>query len=160
MIVVADTSPINYLILLDEIELLPALFERVLVPSAVLGELKHPRSPLRVREWTRALPDWTEVCQPRPGMLAGTVDLDTGEREAIQIAMDMGIETILLDDQDARCCAESLQLRVGGTPGVLQRGVRLGKTDLDSVPARLDQTNFRMSPRLREAFLERCRVKR
>ena len=42
MIVVADTSPLNYLLLIDEIELLPAIFGHVLVPHTVLQELLHP----------------------------------------------------------------------------------------------------------------------
>ena len=33
MIVIADTSPLNYLILIDEIHLLPDLFGRVLLPE-------------------------------------------------------------------------------------------------------------------------------
>jgi predicted nucleic acid-binding protein len=48
MIVVADTSPLNYLILIDEIELLPDLFEKVLLPSAVLQELKHSHTTFRL----------------------------------------------------------------------------------------------------------------
>jgi predicted nucleic acid-binding protein len=35
MIVVADTTPLNYLALIGEVDLLPLLFGRVLVPGAV-----------------------------------------------------------------------------------------------------------------------------
>jgi hypothetical protein len=41
MIVVADTSPLNYLVLIDEVGLLPALFGQVLFPQAVFRELQH-----------------------------------------------------------------------------------------------------------------------
>ena len=41
MIAVADTSPVCYLILIGEIDLLPKLFSQVLVPEAVLAELLH-----------------------------------------------------------------------------------------------------------------------
>ena len=40
MIVVADTSPLNYLVLIDEIDLLPAIFGRVLLPHAEGGPFK------------------------------------------------------------------------------------------------------------------------
>jgi predicted nucleic acid-binding protein len=160
MIVVADTSPLNYLVLIDEVELLPVLFERVVLPTAVFNELKHPRSPAKVRTWAGALPEWAVVRQPRAAVLTGIDELDSGEREAIQLAVELGIETILLDDQDARHCAESLHLRVRGTLGVLERGVRLGRTDPNSVLTRLEQTNFRMSPQLRQAFLDRCGLAR
>lgn len=39
MIVVADASPVCYLILIGEIELLPKPFTIVFLPGAVLGEL-------------------------------------------------------------------------------------------------------------------------
>ena len=39
MIVIADTSPINYLILIGEIEVLSALYGRVLIPPSVREEL-------------------------------------------------------------------------------------------------------------------------
>lgn len=42
MIVVADTSPINYLILIGQIDVLKHLYTRTLIPSAVLAELQHP----------------------------------------------------------------------------------------------------------------------
>ena len=40
-VVVADTGPIHYLILIGHISLLPQLFERVVLPSVVLSELSH-----------------------------------------------------------------------------------------------------------------------
>jgi predicted nucleic acid-binding protein len=46
MIVVADTSPLNYLIRLDHADVLPEIYGRVLVPQAVLDELQHPRGAL------------------------------------------------------------------------------------------------------------------
>ena len=41
IVVVADTSPLNYLIQIECQGLLPALFERVFVPTAVVKELNH-----------------------------------------------------------------------------------------------------------------------
>ncbi|MGH9949283.1 MAG: hypothetical protein ACRD6X_19090 [Pyrinomonadaceae bacterium] len=42
MIIVADTSPINYLVLINEIDILPGLFEQITIPQAVFEELNHP----------------------------------------------------------------------------------------------------------------------
>ena len=47
MIVVCDTSPVNYLVLIGEIDLLPQLFTTVVLPAGVLAELQHPRTPPR-----------------------------------------------------------------------------------------------------------------
>ncbi|HEY6137176.1 MAG TPA: hypothetical protein VI670_05365 [Thermoanaerobaculia bacterium] len=51
MIVVADTSPLLYLILLGHEQVLPALYERVIAPRAVISELSHAGTPQAVRDW-------------------------------------------------------------------------------------------------------------
>jgi len=48
MLVVADSSPLHYLILLDQAELLPRLFGNVLIPDAVAAELCVTASPRKV----------------------------------------------------------------------------------------------------------------
>lgn len=55
MIVVADTSPLNYLILIGEANLLYELYGRVLIPEAVFSELAHPIAPPAVVDWIRAI---------------------------------------------------------------------------------------------------------
>ncbi|MGA2572065.1 MAG: hypothetical protein ABSF23_16270 [Terracidiphilus sp.] len=56
MIVVADTSPLNYLILIGEIEILPKLYDKVLLPEEVHRELQRAQTPSAVREWAASLP--------------------------------------------------------------------------------------------------------
>jgi predicted nucleic acid-binding protein len=46
MIVVADTSPLNYLILIGEPNLLYRLYGRTVIPRAVLSELQASGAPL------------------------------------------------------------------------------------------------------------------
>jgi hypothetical protein len=45
MIVVADTSPLNYLVITGYDHLLPELFGTILVPPAVFEELNDPNAP-------------------------------------------------------------------------------------------------------------------
>jgi predicted nucleic acid-binding protein len=45
MIVIADTSPLNYLIQLGLIEELRTIYGRVVLPATVRKELEHLRSP-------------------------------------------------------------------------------------------------------------------
>ena len=61
-LVVADTSPIRYLVQIDQIELLPQLFEKIFIPCIVFAELSHPYAPEAVRNCMRSKPDWLEVC--------------------------------------------------------------------------------------------------
>jgi hypothetical protein len=51
MIVVSDTSPICYLLLIDQIMILQELYELVVIPEAVADELKASESPSIVRNW-------------------------------------------------------------------------------------------------------------
>ena len=45
MIVVADTSPINYLILIEEIDILTKMYGRVVIPHTVYEELLRGSAP-------------------------------------------------------------------------------------------------------------------
>ncbi|HWX31961.1 MAG TPA: hypothetical protein VNZ53_31575 [Steroidobacteraceae bacterium] len=36
----ADSSPLNYLVWIEQVEILPALFERIFVPEVVQNELR------------------------------------------------------------------------------------------------------------------------
>jgi predicted nucleic acid-binding protein len=80
-LVVAHTGPLYYLVLIDTIELLPKLFEKVLTPTAVQTELLHPEAPAVVRAWAARPPPWLDV---RP--VSSAIDdaawraLDAGER--------------------------------------------------------------------------------
>jgi predicted nucleic acid-binding protein len=49
MIVVADTSPINYLILIEEIDILTKMYGTVAMPPAVRDELLRLSAPAMVR---------------------------------------------------------------------------------------------------------------
>ena len=51
MLVIADTGPVNYLVLIGHIDILPRLFGTVILPSAVREELADLGSPPRVRDW-------------------------------------------------------------------------------------------------------------
>jgi predicted nucleic acid-binding protein len=56
-LVVADTTPIHYLILCDAVEVLRSLYGELVIPTAVHAELNHERTPAAVRDWMNHLPD-------------------------------------------------------------------------------------------------------
>ncbi len=64
MIVVSDTTPLNYLIIIEAAQVLPALFGRVYAPTAVIQELSDPRGPQPVRAWASSPPEWLAVEEP------------------------------------------------------------------------------------------------
>jgi predicted nucleic acid-binding protein len=58
VIVVCDTSPLNYLVLIGHEHVLPALFDQVVAPPAVIMELQRAKAPDAVRAWANNLPAW------------------------------------------------------------------------------------------------------
>ncbi len=154
MIAVADTSPICYLILIGEIDLLPKLFSQVLAPQAVLAELLHEDAPTAVRDWVSNLPSW--ICVKETPVLAtsGLEKLQAGEQAAILLAESMKADIILLDEKAARRVAAERGLRVTGILGVLVEAATRGLVELASAIDRLRMTNFRSSPSLLKATLD------
>ena len=67
MIAVADATPLCYLVLIGEIDLLPKLFSQVFVPGFVIAELLHEDAPEAVRKWASNLPSWICV-EPTPDL--------------------------------------------------------------------------------------------
>ena len=111
-VVVSDTSPIRYLALIDEAELLARLYGKVVAPRAVHQELSHPKAPPEVRQLITSEPDWLEVSNTplrEPETDSSLQHLDHGEREAILLAELIGADLVLMDDRDgveeARCRA-------------------------------------------------------
>jgi uncharacterized protein len=56
MMVIADASPLNYLIQLECIEILESLYAQVLVRQAVLNEPQHEPASRQVRAWLLTMP--------------------------------------------------------------------------------------------------------
>lgn len=61
MIIVSDTTPINYLILIDQIHLLRELYGQAVLPQAVLDEMQSASAPDKVRVWISNRPEWVPL---------------------------------------------------------------------------------------------------
>ena len=155
MIAVSDTSPICYLILIGEIGLLQKLFDQVLAPQAVFAELCHEDAPDAVRYWASNLPTWINVQESPRGAETGMEKLQSGEKASILLAESAGADVILLDEKSARKVAVARGLRVAGTFAVLGAASLRGLVDLTAAIDRLTKTNFRYSPALLKATLDR-----
>jgi predicted nucleic acid-binding protein len=145
--VVSDTSPLNYLALIDLSGILPALFGDVLVPDAVHRELRSPAAPAKVTAWLNSSPPWLHirVVSEVPSELRS---LGAGEREAIALAESVQGGLVLLDEKKARDLARRRGLAVAGTLGLLELAASRGLVDHGEALARLRQTNFRAPARL------------
>jgi predicted nucleic acid-binding protein len=111
-LVVADTSPIFYLLSIGHIDLLRRLFGKVFVPDAVHRELCHPMAPPVVGDWVAELPAWAEVTQVEPIADPTLESVGAGERAAITLALSLHADLVLIDERK-------------GTPVALGKGSAL-----------------------------------
>lgn len=151
MIVVADTSVLNYLIRMRQVELLPALYGRIVIAHAVRDEMLASKAPIEVRAWAQSFVNWIDV---ESAMLAESAlprRLGPGERETIQVALKLSAAEVLMDDRPGRLAAESVGLHVSGTLAVLLQAARAGLLDFESAIGELEKLGFRMSDELKAA---------
>ncbi len=157
-IIVSDTSPLRALNHLGLVDLLEKFFGEVLIPQAVADEL------LQANQWCPSLdvhqwPFLRIVLPSRPPILhAELLSLDQGEREAIQIAEEVGADLLPMDEAAGRRAAERLGLKVAGTLSVLLRGKQRGVIDtIRPLAQRLcNEIHFFLASDFLEAFLRQA----
>jgi predicted nucleic acid-binding protein len=152
MIVVADSSPLHYLILIEQVGLLRQLYSEVVIPEAVLAELSRPASPAAVSGWLSMAPSWLRVVSVSAEEIAAvTESLDSGERAAIALAETMSADLLLIDEAAGRREANRRHILVTGTLGVLRSAAEKGLIDVTDVLGRLQATNFYVADDLIES---------
>jgi predicted nucleic acid-binding protein len=80
MIVVSDTSPIHYLLLINLVELLPQLYRRIAIPQIVRDEMIAAGAPEVLQQWVCNPPDWLDIYVVEEPVNRNLMRLDPGER--------------------------------------------------------------------------------
>jgi len=155
---ISNTSPLQYLHQIGELDLLPRLFRRIVVPGAVEAELAAGRALGHVLPDVRGL-SWVDVRRDirASRTILARGDLGAGEREVLWLATAIPGSMVLLDDGDARRAAFALDIPVSGTLGILLFAKQKGLIGL--VRPRLDlleEARFRMASGLRASVLNRA----
>ncbi len=159
---VSNTTPLRYLIAIEQEHLLGQLFEKVFVPVAVHEELTDSRTPETVRRRVLSLPAWFEVRTVQETQTTTfPVTLHRGERQAILLAEALRADVLLIDEQIGRTIALSRNLPLSGTLGVLERADTMGfVSDFPQVLQRLKASGFFITEALEQQLLERHRIRR
>jgi len=155
MIVVADASPLNYLLLIDAAHVVKPLFREVIIPAAVQCELSHTRAPAVVKDCIAQPPEWLRIAAPTN--ILSELDLDAGEAEAISLCLEIQADALLIDDRKGRLTATRHGLKTISTITILETAAGRGLLSLEDAFRRLLKTNFRVAPRLLTEALERHR---
>ena len=157
MIVVCDTSPLNYLILVGTEGVLPVLFEQVLAPPAVLLEMRHVKAP----NGSVAGPSFLHPGSRSRASIDRVFDrLGPGELEAIALAIEIGADRALIDDRAALAIANQLGVACLGTLAVLDLAAEKGLVDIPTVVSELGKTSFHASQRLIDRLVQRDESRR
>lgn len=158
MIVVSDTSPLNYLVLIGADHILPALFGRVLAPSAVLNELRHAKAPAEVQSWAANPPLWLEIREP--AAVPPFRRLGPGESAAIALAQECQADAVLIDERDGTALARQLGLTVTSTLALLAGAAERELVSLPNAIAERRRTTFRGPDALIEELLRLDEMRR
>lgn len=154
-VVVSDTSPIRYLVLINKVDVLPKLYSRIFIPNAVWEELQHASAPLPVREWLAVPPIWLEILPYEDPLPEGFLPaLDRGERAAIGLALDIHADLLIVDDREAVERAHEVGLNSTGTIGVIEAAGKAKLLDVAHTIRDLLLTNFRISKSVLTKVLE------
>lgn len=161
MIIVSDTTPLNYLAIIGKIEILERLAGRVLIPQAVYNELQDPKTPQQVREWIDSRPLWVEVRQADTSLFTPQKKIGKGETEAIALAIELKAEALLIDDRNGIKEAHRLQIPTLRLFTILEEAAKLELLDLPEAIDRMMKTNFHMPPaKLIQEMIERDRERK
>lgn len=122
MIVISDTSAITNLAAIQYLQLLPQLYNQVIIPEAVYRELADIDPPVPGTLEVQSA-SWLEVRQVVNSEvvehLQNEVSLDPGESEAIALALELNADLLLIDERRGRAEADRLGLRITGLLGIL-----------------------------------------
>ncbi len=108
MIVVSDTSPINNLAAINQLHLLHQLYGTVLIAEAVFRELTDPSFLVAGATEVQTF-DWiqTRTVSDRTLVEALSNELDSGEAEAIALAVEIQADQFLIDERRGRQVSRS-----------------------------------------------------
>lgn len=157
-VVVADTTPLNYLVLIRQTEVLHQLFGDVMIPEAVLTELHHPKAPAAVTAWLHHLPQWIRVV--KVSNVDNSIQLGHGETEAISLAIEKQVSIVLMDERRGRAAAEARGLLPIGTLNILDLADERGLLDGVSSLNDLRHTTFRADEELLNRFEARMMARK
>jgi predicted nucleic acid-binding protein len=153
---VADTSPLIFLSKLGRLDLLRRSAAKVLIPEAVLREIREEPDESTSQIET-AVESWLQVRPVEDLKVIESLraDLDSGEAEVIALALQTQAERVVMDDLSGRRRAHRLGLDLVGTLGLLLAAWERGELSrLGEEIERLRQHGFRVSQGFLQAVLQ------
>ncbi len=146
-VVISDTSCLIVLSKIGFLDVLQNLFGEVLISEEVSNEFGE------------ALPDWIIVKKVESHQIEKILllNVDEGEASAMALYLEQTEEALLvIDERKGRSVAKDLGIKIIGTIGIILKAKEKGIiTNLSEIIERLEQTDFRLSPKLKQQLLDK-----
>ncbi len=133
MLLIADTSPLISLLLIQQLDLLERIFGEYYIPQAVLEELQGHQE---IASFQKELEQLAFKVKYTNSVYLPLAGIEKGETEAIYLYQELNADLLLVDDKKAREVAELLSIQCTGTLAVLYQA-----------------KNIQLIPELRPLFL-------
>ncbi len=153
--VVCNTSPLQYLHQAGCLQVLPALVDKIIIPPAVVDELRAgQKAGIDLPEVSSL--KWLDIRRPASiAALPLITDLGPGESQVLALALEIPGTLVVLDDLLARRVAETMRIQLTGTLGVLLAAKRAGLIKaIAPILDTLQVLRFRVSPATRNVVLK------
>lgn len=146
-VIISDTSCLIILSKIECLHILQSLFGEILITQ----EIKN--------EFGENLPDWIVVKKAGSHQIKKILllNIDEGEASAMALYLEQTDDALLIiDERKGRIIAQDLGIKIIGTIGILIKAEEAGIiTNLSEIIEKLEQTDFRLSPKLKHQLLDR-----
>ncbi|SLM30700.1 Nucleic acid binding protein [Desulfamplus magnetovallimortis] len=154
MIVIADSSPLIALAIIEKLAILEKMYKKVYAPTAVFQEVVRTDKPF-ANELELFLHVRTKNVKNKMAVRILSSDIGAGEAETIVLALENLPAVALIDDLKARRFAKMNEIEVIGTMGILLKGKKEGLIkEVKPLIAKLLQHDIRISTRIIEITLQ------
>ncbi len=158
MIVVSDTSSISNLLLINQLDLLQKIYSNIYIPPAVYDEILQLESEgrdlsyLKSKTWIIVESNFKKNISLSPPKY-----IDAGEAEAIDLALHLKADRLLIDERKGTFLANELGITTIGLLGIII--IAKENNFIQSAKILLDQLiniNFWLSKNLYQQVLKSC----
>jgi predicted nucleic acid-binding protein len=147
-IIISDTSCLIALSKINQLEILRNLYSQIIITKEVFTEYCSP------------LPDWIMIFEVKNTQKRAELEerLDKGEASSIALALEIENSTLIIDEIKGRKIAQSLNIDIIGTIGVILLAEKKGLIkDVLEVLFRLVNKGFRLSDKLIDSIINKYR---
>lgn len=146
MIIISDTTPLRYLIEIEEAHVLETLYGKIIIPQEVFKELQGVNTPPKVVQWIQSHPAWIEVQQADISLFIPQKHIHLGEHEAIALALALKADAFLSDDVNAIKEARRVNILTIRLFNILESAAEDELLDLPEAIRKLKLTTFHLPP--------------